>query len=75
MPVEVANFFENIGVAICEGYGLTETSPLICVNPFNIRVRRTGTVGQLIGDADVRIVKDGAEVGPEEEGEIWVSKR
>ena len=23
MPVEVANFFENIGVAICEGYGLT----------------------------------------------------
>ncbi|GAB5034907.1 amp-dependent synthetase and ligase [Nannochloropsis oceanica] len=73
MPVEVANFFENIGVAICEGYGLTETSPLICVNPFNTRVRRTGTVGQLIGDADVRIVKDSHEVDPGEEGEVWVA--
>ena len=30
-------------------------------------------VGQLIGDADVRIVKDGHEVDPGEEGEVWVS--
>ncbi|TFJ80303.1 hypothetical protein NSK_008446 [Nannochloropsis salina CCMP1776] len=73
MHVEVANFFENIGVAICEGYGLTETSPLICVNPFDILVRRIGTVGQLIGDADVRVVRDGVEVEPGEEGEIWVA--
>jgi hypothetical protein len=50
-----------------------ETSPLICVNPVDVRVRRTGTVGQLIGDADVRVVKDGQEVAPEEEGEIWVA--
>lgn len=42
--VQVANFFENVGIAICEGYGLTETSPLICVNPFNTHVRRIGTV-------------------------------
>ncbi len=30
-------------------------------------------MGQLIGDADVRVVKDGREVGPEEEGEVWVA--
>lgn len=46
---------------------------MICVNPVDVRVRRTGTVGQLIGDADVRIVRDGKEVEGEEEGEIWVA--
>jgi long-chain acyl-CoA synthetase len=32
MPQHVGEFFGNIGVLVCEGYGLTETSPLVSVN-------------------------------------------
>lgn len=49
--------FWNAGIPILEGYGLTETSPVISVNSFD-RVK-VGTVGHVLDNLDVKIQEDG----------------
>jgi long-chain acyl-CoA synthetase len=57
LPKEVAEFFYDLGVLILEGYGLTETSPVISVN--REEKFRFGTVGVPLKDVEVRISQDG----------------
>lgn len=45
LPQHVGEFFGNIGVLVCEGYGLTETSPLVSVNEHHRQV--FGSVGRV----------------------------
>jgi len=57
LPVSVAEFFYGLGLPITEGYGLTETAPILTVNPQG--APRLGTVGKAIPGVDLRIAEDG----------------
>jgi long-chain acyl-CoA synthetase len=54
---ELAEWYATVGIRIHEGYGLTETSPVIALNtPINHRI---GTVGKIMPNLEVRIAEDG----------------
>lgn len=54
---ELADWYATIGIRIHEGYGLTETSPVIAVN--TPRAHKLGTVGKPLSNVEVRIADDG----------------
>jgi long-chain acyl-CoA synthetase len=54
---EIATWYADIGIRIHEGYGLTETSPVIAVN--NPVFHRLGTVGKPVSNVEVKIAPDG----------------
>ncbi|MGA2360320.1 MAG: long-chain fatty acid--CoA ligase [Terriglobales bacterium] len=54
---ELAEWFADIGIPIHEGYGLTETSPVIAVSTPG--VHKLGTVGKPLANVEVRIADDG----------------
>ncbi len=64
---------EVTGVPICQGYGLTETSPIVSCNPLDAS-EFNGSVGVPLPSTDVAILDDaGATLGPGETGEICVN--
>jgi long-chain acyl-CoA synthetase len=54
---ELADWYATIGIRIHEGYGLTETSPVIALN--NPNAHKLATVGKPLSNVDVRIAEDG----------------
>jgi long-chain acyl-CoA synthetase len=69
---EVARRWREItGVDIVEGYGLTEASPVVCINPMTHP--RQGTVGLPVPSTEVSIRDDhGTALATGEAGEVWV---
>lgn len=63
-------FFEAIGIRIREGYGLTETSPVISYNRFSKEGSQFGTVGRILPNTEVKF--EHREGMHEDEGEILV---
>ncbi len=70
LAAAVAQAFKDaVGVGICEGYGLTETSPVMTINP--VSDRRFGTVGLPIDGVTLRITDDAEKELPVgAEGEV-----
>jgi long-chain acyl-CoA synthetase len=57
LGADVAEFFSAIGLPIVEGYGLTETAPILTVNPPE--APRVGSVGKALPGVELRIAEDG----------------
>ena len=67
-----ARWKEVTGTPVVEGYGLTETSPVVTFNPIGGMVK-DGTIGVPLPSTDVKLVDEtGAEVGVDEPGELLV---
>lgn len=82
LPVHIDRFFNFVGIPVLEGYGMTETSPVISVRPADNLV--VGTVGPPIPETRLRIVdQETGEIlypdpslaaeGRSKRGEIWVN--
>jgi len=74
LPVKVIHEFEKtFKVMLIEGYGLTEASPVVAVNPPELAKRKPGTVGLPLPGIEVRVVDDsGVPVAAGEAGELIV---
>src|SRR6266849_6317881 len=68
---ELAEWYADIGIRIHEGYGLTETSPVIAVN--TPQAHKIGTVGKPLPNLEVRIASDGEVLvrGPSVFKQYW----
>jgi long-chain acyl-CoA synthetase len=73
LPVEILHGFERrFGCAVLEGFGMSETSPVVTFNHPD-RPRKAGSIGTPIQDVEVRLLDDkGQDVEPGEVGELAV---
>ena len=71
LPPHVGKFFNAVGIKVNEGYGLTETAPVLSVCKHKKPVH--GTVGPLLPDVDFKVLdKDLNPVNPGEKGILYV---
>jgi len=73
LQIAVAEKWHKLtNTTLLEGYGLTETSPVACVNPVN-GGDKLGTIGIPVPNTDVKLCDDtGKEVKQGDSGEIWI---
>ena len=73
MPVPLLKVWEARGVALQQGYGMTETSPAVLTLDRDDAVRKAGSSGKPVLHTEVRIVRpDGTDADVGELGELWV---
>lgn len=70
-PLYLDDFYETVGITVINGYGLTETAPVVSLRPLQHNVR--GTVGLPIPQTELKVVnEEGKEVPRGTQGTIWV---
>jgi long-chain acyl-CoA synthetase len=70
-PLYLDDFYETVGITVINGYGLTESSPVVSLRPVSHNVR--GTVGLPIPHTELKVVnEEGTEVPQGSQGVIWV---
>ena len=73
MPVPLLEIWQGRGVALNQGYGMTETSPAVLVLDRRDATRKIGSAGQAVLHTEVRIVDEaGHDVPVGQMGELWV---
>ena len=73
MPVPLLQVWEARGVALQQGYGMTETSPAVLVLDRDDAARKGGSAGKPVLHTEVRVVRpDGTDCAVGELGELWV---
>jgi acyl-CoA synthetase (AMP-forming)/AMP-acid ligase II len=65
---------ERLGCKVVQGYGLTETSPVTHAVPVEREENRPGSIGPPVPSTECKVVDlvDGSELGPGEDGEVWI---
>ncbi len=68
LPKHIDEFFNNIGIPLFEGYGLTETSPIISIRTFEKLI--IGTVGPIYANTEIRLIdiNNGKQIYPGSNG-------
>jgi long-chain acyl-CoA synthetase len=68
LPKHIDEFFNNIGIPLFEGYGLTETSPIISIRTFEKLI--IGTVGPIYAETEIRLIdlNTGKQIYPGKNG-------
>ena len=70
LPAHVDAFFQAAGILLLEGYGLTESAPVLSLRPRDRPV--PGTIGPAFPETELKIIgEDGKEVGPGEIGVLY----
>ncbi len=73
MPVPLLKIWEARGLALVQGYGMTETSPAVLVLDAEDAARKAGSAGRPVLHGELKIVdEEGNAVKPGEMGELWV---
>jgi long-chain acyl-CoA synthetase len=74
LPLSIYNEFEKLfGFKIIEGYGLSETSPISCITPANVRANKAGSIGLELYGTQAKIIRsDGSTANINEIGELVV---
>src|SRR5690606_28569577 len=68
----VDKIYDKYGIRVLEGYGLTETSPVVSFNP-SIEANKPGSIGLPIWGVEVRVMREDDQfAAPGEEGEIVI---
>ncbi len=72
-PLTVLEFYAQRGISFREGFGLTETAPIVCLLAKEDGIRKSGSVGHPANHVELRIVDDAdRDVEPGQPGELCV---
>ena len=72
-PVPLIETYQEKGIIITQGFGMSETSPLVSIQTFEQAASKPGSAGRCGLHAELKIVKeDGDDAAPDEVGELWV---
>jgi fatty-acyl-CoA synthase len=72
-PIPLLETYGEIGIALQQGYGMTETSPVVLAQNAEMAINHPGSTGKPALHTRTRVVgEDGQDVGPGVNGELWV---